>query len=64
MGILGEEYKIQEHKIKKLYDTSLLADLIRLNYCYSNKEYNNILGENIWNTTIKKKNILKKKKMK
>ena len=54
MSMMDEDYKEKEHRLKKLYITFLLADLIQLNYCYSNKEYNNILGEDIWNSAIKK----------
>lgn len=54
MSLLDDEYKMQEHETKKLYDTTLLADLIRLNYCYSNKEYNNTLGKDIFDITTKR----------
>ena len=62
MGMMDDDYKEKEHRLKKLYITFLLADLIQLNYCYSNKEYNNILGEDIWNSAIKKEKYTKKEK--
>lgn len=47
-------YKKSEHQIKKTYDTYCLAELIRENWAFSNKKYNNINGNDIWNILQKK----------
>ncbi len=45
MGIFEEDYKKNEHKLKMLYGTFFFADLIWLNYSFSNHNYHNTNGE-------------------
>ena len=52
ISLIDQDYKMQEHEMILLYDTFLLTDLIWLNYCFSNKEYNNIMGQDIWDSII------------
>lgn len=44
----------EEHHFKKLFNTLLLAELLRINFEYSTQEYYGITGEDIFKTTVKK----------
>ncbi len=44
-----------EKRIKKLYDTELLAHLLLLNYQFSNSKYHNISASDIFNNLHKVK---------
>lgn len=47
---LDEMFLKEEKFIKKLSYTNLLADLLFLNYEYSNKKYHNVTGSQIYNS--------------
>lgn len=64
VNLMDQDYQKQEHEMKLLYNTFLLADLIWLNYCFSNKEYNNITGKDIWNSIIREEEYTMKEKEK
>lgn len=57
-----ESCKMKEHHLKKVYNTLLLAELLRVNYEFFTQEYNNITGEDIFNITIKKEKYSDKEK--
>lgn len=50
----------EEEHFKKLYDTLLLSELLRINYEYSTYEYYGLKGNDIWKS-IKRKKIYSKK---
>lgn len=64
MGIFEEDYKKKKHQVRKLYDTFLLADLLWLNYGFSNHKYNNTTGDEVWQEVVKKSEYTKKEKEK
>ena len=48
---MDELFKKDERKIRKLFDTRLLAELLYLNYEFNNKEYHDeISGKTIFNS--------------
>ena len=48
---MDELFKKDERKIRKLFDTRLLAELLYLNYEFNNKKYHNeISGKTIFNS--------------
>lgn len=52
MQTLDDLYLKEERELKIYYSTLLLAELLKLNHEYSNKEYNNICGDNVFDITI------------
>ena len=71
MGTIGgllmsidDMFKNEEKKIRKLFDTKLLSELLLLNYQYSNNEYLGTTAEDVYNSLSKKLNMPKKKKNK
>lgn len=65
ISLIDQDYKKQEHEMILLYDTFLLTHLIWSNYCFSNKEYNNTTGQDIWNSIIldRKYTMIEKEKI-
>ena len=52
---IDELFLRDEKRLKKLYDTELLAKLLLLNYEFSNNKYHNITASNILNDLHKVK---------
>ena len=52
---IDELFLRDEKRIKKLYDTELLAHLLFLNYQFSNSKYHNISASDIFNNLHKVK---------
>ena len=52
---IDELFLRDEKRIKKLYDTELLAHLLFLNYQFSNSKYHNISASDIFNNLHKAK---------
>ena len=71
MGTIGgllmsidDMFKKEEKKIRKLFDTKLLSELLLLNYQYSNNEYLGTTAEDVYNSLAKKFKYTKKEKFK
>lgn len=64
MNTFDIEYNKQARELKNYYQTFLLADLIYLNYTFSNKEYNHINGNQVWEESMTKFKITEKGKNK
>lgn len=47
---MDELFKKEEKNLKKLIATELLAELLYLNYEFSDKEYHNVTGSTIFNS--------------
>lgn len=69
MGTIGgllmsidDMFKNEEKKIRKLFDTKLLSELLLLNYQYSNNEYLGITAEDVYNSLSKKNKYTTKEK--
>lgn len=52
---IDELFSRDEKRIKKLYDTELLARLLLLNYEFSNNKYHNVKANNIMDNLHKVK---------
>lgn len=50
---IDELFSRDEKRIKKLYDTELLANLLLLNYQFSNNKYHNVNASDILNNLHK-----------
>lgn len=60
---MDELFKKDERKIRKLFDTRLLAELLYLNYEFNNKKYHNeISGKTIFNSLHSKIKYTKREK--
>ena len=60
---MDELFKKDERKIRKLFDTRLLAELLYLNYEFNNKKYHNeISGKTIINSLHSKIKYTKREK--
>ena len=55
-------FKKEEKKLRKLFDTKLLCELLLLNYQYSNNEYLGTTAEDVYNSLFKKIKYTKKEK--
>ena len=55
-------FKNEEKKLRKLFDTKLLSELLLLNYQYSNNEYLGTTAEDVYNSLSKKIKYTKKEK--
>ena len=51
---IDDMFKNEEKKIRKLFDTKLLSELLLLNYQYSNNEYLGTTAEDVYNSLSKK----------
>ena len=60
--LIDDMFKREEKKIRKLYDTKLLSELLLLNYQYSNSEYLGTTAEDVYNSLTKKIKYTKKEK--
>lgn len=60
--LIDDMFKREEKKIRKLYDTKLLSELLLLNYQYSNSEYLGTTAEDVYNSLCKKNKYTKKEK--
>jgi len=54
MSTLDDMYLKEERDLKIYYCTVLLSELLKINYEYSNKEYNNVCGDDIFNIANRK----------
>lgn len=64
MQTLDDLYLKEERELKIYYSTLLLAELLKINFEYSNKEYNDICGDDVFlKLPLLKLSILKKKKI-
>ena len=70
MGTIGgllmsidDMFKNEEKKIRKLFDTKLLSELLLLNYQYSNNEYLGTTAEDVYNSLSKKIKYNKKESL-
>lgn len=59
---IDDMFKKEEKKIRKLFDTKLLSELLLLNYQYSNNEYLGTTAEDVYNSLAKKFKYTKKEK--
>lgn len=59
---IDDMFKNEEKKIRKLFDTKLLSELLLLNYQYSNNEYLGTTAEDVYNSLSKKIKYTKKRK--
>ena len=57
---IDDMFKKEEKKIRKLFDTKLLSELLLLNYQYSNNEYLGTTAEDVYNSLAKKFKYTKK----
>lgn len=48
MQTLDDLYLKEERELKIYYSTLLLAELLKINFEYSNKEYNDICGDDVF----------------
>lgn len=53
-------YQNEEKHFKKLYDTLLLSELLRINYEYSTYKYYGLQGNDVWKTVKRKINYSEK----
>lgn len=51
MQTLDDLYLKEERELKIYYSTLLLSELLKINFEYSNKEYNNICGDDVFKIT-------------
>ena len=49
---IDDMFKNEEKKIRKLFDTKLLSELLLLNYQYSNNEYLGTTAEDVYNLDL------------
>ena len=54
---IDDMFKKEEKKLRKLFDTKLLCELLLLNYQYSNNEYLGTTAEDVYNSLSKKINF-------
>ena len=59
---IDDMFKKEEKKLRKLFDTKLLCELLLLNYQYSNNEYLGTTAEDVYNSLTKKIKYTKKEK--
>ena len=59
---IDDMFKKEEKKLRKLFDTKLLSELLLLNYQYSNNEYLGTTAEDVYNSLSKKIKYTKKEK--
>ena len=64
MRTLDDLYLKEERELKIYYSTLLLAELLKINFEYSNNKYNNICGDDVFKiATAKVKYTETEKKM-
>ena len=59
---IDDMFKKEEKKLRKLFDTKLLCELLLLNYQYSNNEYLGTTAEDVYNSLFKKIKYTNKEK--
>lgn len=62
MDIFEKECRKEEHEAKLYYTTCLLAEMLWINYTFSNNEYRGTTGDDVFKLALKKEEYTKEEK--